>query len=429
MVSATIDWLTVSCMTSLDIGVCGLLNRVLETLRLSDIWDKFIQVGRDKYYESVYRYNDISILVCADNPKKLLKNGVCVRFSGNGLAFYQEHLSELGYDLRTVCRAWRALSVGGFFTRCSRFDYAIDDVCRVGDKPLLTMDRVRSSASKREFCSRLSRSRRVKGVSVVFDDTGTFDDSYGDTVYFGNRKSPVFCRFYDKLLESRQHRDELDPNLISWTRCEFEFKGLRALSVFNSFCDLSSAEGEFQQKMSEVFNHYLSFIYRDDLNSSRCTQKKWWTSFLGTSSKSRLVIPKYKPDVFRSISRWIDSSVMPTLANYIIKCIGVTAFLRNCFKYLRKRPSPRIQQMINDYDYIRRSDDPFSADSIADFRRLGIDPWIMTGAGSSAALEQDYVELVSVDDFSDFEFDVDCDWSDERCSVDSLLEDDLYDLV
>lgn len=399
MSTCQLDYLTLSCMTSKEISSGELLGRVLETLRLHDIWDKFVLVGRDKYYESVFRYNDISVLVCRDIPEKLLKQGICIKFTGNGLAFFQEHLRDIWRcDLRRICREWRALSVGGYFTRCTRLDYAIDDICRGEETPIITMRKVRNSVKKREFRSRLSANRPRHKMEVDFDSMEKDSVALGDTVYFGNRKSSVFCRFYDKRLEQLHSHLDVDEDITSWCRCEFEFKGARAMAAFNAFCDMK--DDDFKGYMSKVFNNYISFINKDDINRSRCSVKRWWAEFLRTSEKASLIIPPYKPVTFASTSQWLQKSVFPTLA-YYIKCIGWAAFTRMMKKYIERNPTKRIKQMVDDYTTVflfawrhsdKRSPDYIDPKEAYDqyLQRLGLEPWIMTGAESAKELEKDF---------------------------------------
>lgn len=399
MATCQLDWLTLSCMTSKEISAGELLGRVLETLRLQDIWNQFIRVGRDKFYESVFRFNDISVLVCRDTPEKLIKQGICIKFTGNGLAYYQEHLRTVWRcDLRRICREWHSLSVGGYFTRCSRFDYAIDDICRNDEHPIITMRKVRNAAKNHEFRSRLLANRPRHKMEVDFDNSVKGDLFLGDTVYFGNRRSNVFCRFYDKLLEQRYSHLDVDEDITSWVRCEFEFKGARAMAAFNAFCDMD--DDDFKGFMSKVFNNYICFINNDDVNRSRCTVKRWWAEFLRTSEKASLIIPPFKAASFLSTSTWLQKSVFPTLA-YYIKCIGYSAFLSMMNKYIKREPTKRIKQMVDDYVSVfllafRSCDkDKYDIDDPSAFakqyiRRSGLDPWLYTGAGSAEKLEKDF---------------------------------------
>lgn len=406
MTSCQLDWLTLSCVCSKQIPFIDFLQSVLRGLFLEKLWDKFDNVGRAKYYAAVYRYNDISISLCRDTPEQMIKQGICISFSSNALAFYQDYLkSDYNLDLRYVCKRWRALSCNGLFTRVTRLDFAADDKAYNGDSPLLTVRRVRDSFKRREFTSRLTVNRKTESASLTVssDVSSKGETNLGDTVYVGKRKgSNLMCRFYDKLAEQQARKLPVDDNLTSWTRCEFEFHNARAMAVFNAFCDKDkdtdfNSEDNFQRYMSEVFNNYISFIYRDSSNISRCSVKRWWAKFLGTLKKSRLAIPKYKPATFSSTQRWLDTSVFPTLAAYI-KCVGFSRFLKKLGEYVHKVPTKRIKEMIDDYNTCKFG--VFKAVISGDYedycKTIGVEPWVYTGAVSYEDLKADFV------DYADF---------------------------
>lgn len=411
MTSCQIDWLTLSCLCSKQIPFLDFLHSVLRCLFLDKLWDKFDNVGRDKYYAAVYRYNDISICLCRDTPEQMIKQGIGIKFSGNALAFYQDYIKEeYNVDLRYVCKRWRALSCNGFFTRCTRFDFAADDKAYNGDKPLLTVHRVRKSFERREFTSRLTTSRKTDSASLsVSSDSSTKNDkNIGDTVYVGKRKGSIFCRFYDKLAEQRAHNlSPIEYTLTSWVRCEFEFHNARAMAVFNAFCDkddYKNSKDNFQNYISGVMNNYISFIYRTDSNVSRCPIKRWWAKFLDTVKKNRLVIPKYKPAKFSATQRWLNKSVFPTLA-YYVKCVGFNRFLKELGEFVHKKPSKRVKEMISDFNTCKsKSFKAFASGSYDEYiKTIGVEPWIYTGAVSYENLKADFVDYC---DFSpDLSFD------------------------
>lgn len=412
MTSCQIDWLTLSCLSSKQVSLIDFLQTVLRCLFLEKIWDKFDNVGRDKYYAAVYRYNDISICLCRDTPEQMIKQGIGIKFSGNSLAFYQDYIKqEYNVDLRYACKRWRALSCNGFFTRCTRFDFAADDKAFNGDKPLLTVRRVRSSFERREFSSRLTTSRKTESssLSVSSDVSSKCDETVGDTVYVGKRKGSIFCRFYDKLAEQQARKLPIEDNLTSWVRCEFEFHNARAMAVFNAFCDKDDdddkdSDDNFQNYISGVINNYISFIYRTDSNVSRCPIKRWWAKFLDTVKKNRLVIPEYKPAKFSATQRWLNKSVFPTLA-YYIKCVGFERFLKKLGEYVHKKPSKRVKEMISDFNTCKsKSFKAFASGSYDDYiKTIGVEPWVYTGAVSYDKLKADFVDYC---DFSpDLSFD------------------------
>ena len=395
MVERLFDYLTLSCLTTKNISVEEFLDKVLNILELSSLWSKFDLVGRSRYYSLVYRYNDISIKIC--DPDRLATQGICVEFSGNGLAFYQSHLANKGLDLRHIMKTWRSFSVGGYFTRSTRMDYTMDEIRFNGDTPWLTMKRLKNCVKKREFCSRLAKQNPRKRMIVEFNDLSKNDVELGSTVYFGNRRSVTYCRFYDKLLEQKHKKIEVDENITSWVRCEFEFKESRAMAVFNAYCDMT--DKEFAEYMSGVVNNYISFINRDDVNISRCSLKTWWEEFLGCSGKSRLVIPPYRPASFQGTTGWLLRSVFPTLCRYIL-CIGFPAFfsqLQNAFNELETaKTTHRQKQMMNDFKSVMAEWRKPKADNVQSnyeaytehVKRLALDPWLFTSSDPDEALKQ-----------------------------------------
>lgn len=193
MVERLFDYLTLSCLTTKNISVEDCLDRVLNVLQLSSLWHKFDLVGRSRDYSFIYRYNDISIKIC--DPERLATQGICVEFSGNGLAFYQSHLTDKGLDLRRIFKTWRSFSVGGYFTRVTRIDYTMDEIRFNGDTPWLTMKRINNCVKKHEFRSRLALCNPKKKITVEFNDFSRKEKELGSTVYFGTRRSAVYCRF------------------------------------------------------------------------------------------------------------------------------------------------------------------------------------------------------------------------------------------
>lgn len=398
MVQRVFDYLTLSCLTTKCISVEQCLEKVLDTLRLTSLWNakKFDFVGRSRFYALIYRFNDISIKL--PEPERLAKQGICVEISGNGLAYYQAYLLENGLTLRHVLKAWRALSVGGIFTRATRWDYALDDISRDGEDFLLSMKRINGCVRKHEFRSRIAVQNPIKRIVVDFNDVSKNNEELGHTVYFGNRKSVVFVRFYDKLLEQKHKKVEVDGHITSWVRCELEFKQARAMAVYNAYCDMT--DDEFSAYMSGVVNNYISFINKDDANISRCSLKKWWADFLGGSDKSRLSIPPYRPSSFGGTAGWLRRSVFPTLCRYIF-CIGLPAFLRQLQQAFRdlenSKETFRHRQMMEDFKTVISKKNisvvkPDKKDAYDLWRErvklLGLDPWIFTSNCPEKAMEK-----------------------------------------
>lgn len=386
------DYLTLTFLSTREIELSQALDNVLNLLKLGDKWSEFLFVGRNRFYPYIYRYNDISINLCADD--RLKKQGICVTMTGNGLAYYQQLLERKGETLRRVLRGWRAASVGGDFTRVTRVDVAADDIHYNNDAPFLTMRKIRTCVNSREFRSLLMAQRPVgkQTIDVSEDFSKKADESKGHTIYFGNRRSSLCCRFYDKLLEQKSKNEPVADNLTSWVRCEFEFHDARAMAVINAFCDMS--DEDFSVYMAEVFNNYVCFIKKDDINRSRCSVKMWWAKFLGTVERSRLVIPPFKPSVFSATSDWLRTSVFPTLYSFV-RCVGLRKFLQMIKEYGEDRQTPRHKQMQNDFvqQFIHQNINSRGEETTENScNALGLDYWIFTSRKSKQQAMRDLQE-------------------------------------
>lgn len=372
------DYLTFTYLCDDEIGIDRALDNVLDILKLGDIWNEFYWVGRNRWYPCIFRYNDITVKLPDDG--RLKRQGICVEMSGNGLAFYEAYLKRCGYKLRNVCRAWRSACVNGVHTRFTRVDCAADDIHRNDDKPLLTMRKIRCCVKNTEVRSRLTRQNDndVQLIEIGEKRSSLKGHHHGSTIMFGNRKSAVCCRFYDKLLEQKAKGVDMPDDITSWVRCEFEFKAARAMAVMNAFCDLS--EEDFSKYMHEVFNNYVCFINLVDANRSRCSIKRWWVEFLKTSEKARLTIPPYNPASFRETFHWICKQILPTL-QVLVKCIGMRRALQLFQSYASAEVTPRHQQIMNDfiYQFMHQTEDVTSDECFEkSCKNLGLDYWLMT---------------------------------------------------
>lgn len=287
-------------------------DTLVELLRLDDLLPCFDIHMHVKHYALEYNLGSI-IVIRVPHFNTLFTTGFNIYFSSDGLALYQNTLEDTyKTDLRSVLLNLRKRVGELNKLKCPRIDIAADDICKGSSKPLLKISRIRSCLSRGEFCSRLRSKQDDDSVSVRSVEKTSSKSKTGDTIYLGNRKSLVSCRFYDKLLELQAHNKTVPDGVTHWVRCEFEFKNDRAQSVLSDY--LSMTDAEFSEHMACVFNHYVSFISLNNAQSCRCTQKKWWTDFLKTDKKEGLYIPPYEPMSFNKSMAWLNTSVAPTLA-------------------------------------------------------------------------------------------------------------------
>ena len=304
------------------------------------------------HYIAVYRYNDISLKICSE--ERLFTQGICLEMSGNGFAHWVKSLPN-GVCTRDVLRTFRSLSTCGFKINVPRFDVALDDIAYGLDKPLLHMSTIARKWAEHEFCSRSQANANETNIDFKSRDEGFFKvgkqtinkkrGTKGHTVYFGNRKSPVYVRFYDKIAEQLQHGLPVDENINSWVRCEYEYHNNRAIAVMSLFID--NEYDDFVQKYKATVMGHLRFINPDDSNRSRCSTCGWWISFLNTLDGLKLSAGPAKTVQFRKTAKWLSRSVAPTLWA-MISCLGIE-FLTGLQETGRDKIKDRQLQLIEDY--------------------------------------------------------------------------------
>lgn len=326
-----IDWLTLTIKPenpNITFGDC--FHLLGDKMLLTDLFAKMVPVGRFAFFDWTIAYENISL--SCPKPEKFSEQGICLRISSQGLDYLTRYLKTYNIEFKQWLGEWRALSFQGYISKETRIDYAMDDICYNDEKPTLTMKKVMDCRRKGEMCKKAR-------VVDIFDGSTSVKERYktvnkepvvGRTVYVGSRESEVSCRFYDKLAEQLQKKQPLPENCTSWVRCEFEFKGSKAMSVLNAFLDYDKVD--FEKYMRGVINNYCSFIVRNNKNISRCPIKRWWAKFLG-GCLDKFKLPYKKPE--RSALARADrglSEYVPTI--YTMYCeMGVVGV----YKYFKKK--------------------------------------------------------------------------------------------
>ncbi|MGN0686495.1 MAG: replication initiation factor domain-containing protein [Oscillospiraceae bacterium] len=292
------DWLTLTMKPENDsyspeYNHAKALDILRNTLLLDELFSMLEYKGSAKYYGVRLSYNDVDVKIA--DPVNFNHQGLCISFSSNGIRYFEEYLSTYGLTFRLWCARFRRLCVEGWITKCTRYDFAMDDKAFDDDTPKLTMKRVLTSICDEEI------SCKARSFSDNGKDFYSFQRNYkrrggqglwGTTVQIGQRTCDTIVRFYDKLIEQKQKGNTLPDNLKSWVRCEFEYKGAEAMSAFNAWLDLGTIK--FSEYMCGRANDNVRFIYRTTENVTRCPTKRWWREFLnGCTKKIRTV--KIKP--------------------------------------------------------------------------------------------------------------------------------------
>lgn len=319
MLSSKLDWLTLSIKpdgSKPDIDFDFFLHVLTNLLHLERLISLAKKKGRRGNYDCVYSYEGVEIML--PSADTFATQGACISISSEGLNYFSGYLWEMGFTLREWLGAFRGLCTQGYITRCTRFDYAFDDITPVGEDSIISMERVLSALVEGECCMKARswsddgdnfKSRMKRRMKKVNGDS-----VQGLTVSIGTRLSETYCRFYDKKAEQLQCNNgaKIPENTKAWTRFEMEFKGGNAMAVMNAFLDYS--EADFIDYIRGVALNYVRFVERTSNNVTRCVTKRWWKAFLNGASKA-FQLPKYAPARSASVkwSKWFKKSIFPSL--------------------------------------------------------------------------------------------------------------------
>ena len=229
---------------------------IVHFLCLDQFADQFEEYSGGKYYKTIYRYNNISVKI----PDSLLSDhtGFGIEFTGQGIDFYIDYmLSKFpDYDVRNLLSSFLSLAEDETL-RCQvpRIDTASDDISYEVKKTYpLDLNLIKEALSNLEFSSPFAIKKHLKSFEVTFVDSerATLKNFRGQTIYLGNKKSKVFCRFYDKLAEMDVNKKEYDEKIKHWARMEFVFRNDRAMSIVENLISLS--DDDFSKYYAEVVN-------------------------------------------------------------------------------------------------------------------------------------------------------------------------------
>lgn len=365
------DYMTISILPGdVDCPMDQLLKKALEALYLDELWDKelFIYMCQTTYHSAIFRFGDIQVKFPYEHNYK--KNGICFEFSGQGLDYYVEYLrlNRVDVDLRKVCARFVALSKFGYKTKSSRFDVAFDEIIRKGEQlePLLDLDRITETLSRRAFVSKFRKSDGIPGSGELkpffneLDSSHHFDDvlpyrliqstdlctgMVGKTIELGRRKGASFVRFYDKLVEQSAKGFEVPEDYSSWIRFEMEFKKNNASSAFLQYA-MSKDDKEFIQKMRGEAFSLIRFVDLDHSRRYNCTVCKWWLDFLAHASV--YVLPNTKPKHNKFV-RHLAYQRRQNAASLTTLVMCKPKILKSILLEGAKKSSKTAQAIANDY--------------------------------------------------------------------------------
>lgn len=367
------DYITISVLPGTsNVSLDVLLQKSLKSLYLSDLWDNglFEFMTQTKFYAGVYRYADIQVKI--SYIENFSRNGISFEFSGRGLDYYREFLSNHNTTLRSACRRFVALSsvIKGIKTTSSRFDVAFDEIILKDDEfePLLTIDRVMDCIKNRAFVTKFRKSDATTSSGnvkpffvlnpsecdevlpfnyIVSQDLST--GMIGRTVELGRRKSNSFVRIYDKLAEQSVKGNDVSK-IKHWTRFEIEFKHSAACSVFMLYCT-SKDDVEFADNIRGKALELVRFVDLDRSRVYNCTVCQWWVDFLNGVEPYHLVIDKPS---YNKYIRALNYQKKHNAASFATLLMCSPANARSILLEGLNNPTKTSLAIKNDYDAVSR---------------------------------------------------------------------------
>lgn len=363
MISAKIDYLTISLLPDQSgWTISEALDHLFKAFFIEEWRSWFVLVGSGYGYESIYRYNDVSLKVSGLN--KFQKQGICLEFSGGGIAYYTEYLKvHKGVTLRTALNRFRAMCQWSCKTKCSRFDWAIDEKCRADEKPYLDLDRIQQQLLDRYFVSLFRKTdpavesgelQSCYKVSGEIDEKVPFtfiqsqhvsSGTVGKTIYLGKRKSGTYIRFYDKLSEQIAHGAAVPEGVKAWSRFEMEFHQKNAAAVLTQYLD--HTDEEFQAIMCGVALKLIRFVDPGRSRRYNCVTSKWWLEFLQNAKKADLTINKVKRNKFLNFLLNFKKQYAACFSQ-AVKCSP--EFLKSVLEDGLNKSSRTAAQLVSDYN-------------------------------------------------------------------------------
>ncbi len=189
-----------------------------EKLNIIDIFGERKITSGILGYSIGYIYGDKDYFAIFFHPQ-YARMGVLVKFSAQALARYQEQKNLYVYEVL------QEMQSPLYRVRCSRIDICVDFI-----NDGLCINEIQNqyiSEKLRIFVMR-ERNGKLEQVAKNYSIRGISEDSEYQTVYFGNRDSPVMLRIYDKKVEQinnnkSSRRSEVEE-YDNWIRFEIEVK-------------------------------------------------------------------------------------------------------------------------------------------------------------------------------------------------------------
>lgn len=262
-------------------------------------------------YKKMLKCSDCNLYILYDGNDDM---GIHVQITGSSISTVINHFKTTleidtpfgtGYDIDFESTFLRELlkSIRNLGGKISRLDLAVDDVgCQ-----FFTVDEVADLHYKNRV---VTKTRTFEMIKSDRDMKNT-----GSTVYFGNRKSDIMLRVYDKQLEQKGKLQTAlnGAEIPPWVRWELELKSDRAISAVDSII----SGMDLGEVVVGILSHYIRFIELNNSNRSRCSIMNKWQSFIDGIKPLKLSFPA-REKTMADKENWIDKQCAPTIYAILI---------------------------------------------------------------------------------------------------------------
>ena len=362
---ALIDWLSFTVKEYE--GKTATAKSVIEDILNFDM-NVFKVMNGGYGYKKQFYYNNIKIYF--DGKENM---GVHVLMSGEGVRCLEASNGFNWNDFLYLLLNW-------FNARITRMDAAIDDKEGVLDLQLLE-----EKMRKAEVVSKWKYGHPMGRIKLA---TGGIE---GHTLYFGEFKSDIFCRFYDKREKEKEKYKKQGKELPEhWIRCELEMHKEIAHNFATQYAGLGNRK-PLGQLFIEILNNYMRVTDKaDGINRYEWENCEMWDAFIHTTEKLALTTKPMEKKV-EDLYTWVKQSVSPSLFVLFKAAYGDMDFFHELVKEGSHRLSKKHIQMLVEYEN-RPMGVPYSIESV----RHDLEERKYAVKWELAEREQQYQKLINV---------------------------------
>lgn len=295
-------------------------------------------------YSMGYTYGNHDFFFCVCYHHLWNKMGILVKFSAQAFAYYQEQTNLLPYQILQKMQSEL------YTVRCSRIDIAVDYINKGID-----INEIYNSYSNEELFIFVLREKnmRIEKAKKTYPFRGVFHNSDCETIYYGERTSPVMLRIYNKKVEQitkKGVRYQDAKRYDDWVRFELEIKNYYAHDLTEALLNIKN-EIEYKELLIDFFIQKFYFVnyYKDEYYIAPYTK-----DLADIKNDKRIILFKSldtkNTELANSLIHLFKNSGTVTSLykiGAIWKIEGLNQFLKELKEYVyRSKPNPLCERFL-----------------------------------------------------------------------------------